>query len=435
MKNKKKTLWDSLQHPEPVIFDERMEAIDNRSYIWGFRIYSIIIIIGCLLFPLAYPDSENNIGFFALLVMGIFILFEKTLYRCYYGILEVENKKRSGMYNVVSDCIAIGLCSTYYLYPFRDSISKIWYGVAFFIGFIFYYSLCHITYAQYLKSNDEDFNGRKKEYSQAIGILCAVLLGIYLIGPVVNYAINKDRIVTTLSKQELDALDQIQKASDAYYDLEVYKSECFYSNSGEGNRTVYSNFQPNHSYYWQGSKESFALVLDDNNPNNPVYQANYLEDYESNMEWNIYNEGRWILETDYLENSDIPGDIETKRAYLPFTGTWDIDPETVEDILIEGNEEGYIYKVIFNDKYLTVSERLDDLENNNKRQAIEIYTVNDFGVMIGYELQLTTYNEGSDESKFENMKFKLLNVNKVKIDGEIHDLVNGNFKIYINPAR
>lgn len=70
-KKKRNTLLNSLQHPEPIIFDERMEAIDKRSYIWGVRIYTIIIFLTCLLAPIAYPDLRNNI--FSTFLFGVVV--------------------------------------------------------------------------------------------------------------------------------------------------------------------------------------------------------------------------------------------------------------------------------------------------------------------------------------------------------------------------
>ncbi|ROR27384.1 hypothetical protein EDD66_10681 [Mobilisporobacter senegalensis] len=438
MKNKKNTLWYSLQHPEPVVYDERMEAIENRSYIWGFHIYTIIITSVSIFIMFSNSDENIKILFMFLLSVRLFIELGKTLYRCYYGILEVDNKKRSGMFHVLNGCIASGVFTMFYIVPFSNYISKLWYIVVFVVGFAVFYGLCHITYAQYLKSNEDDFNERKKEHSQTIGILCAIVLGIFLIGlgPVVNLAIDKDRIINTFTKEEADALGKIQKASDAYYNLDVYKLECFYSISKEDNKPVYSNLIPGHSYYWQGSKESFALILDDNNSNNPVFQANYLRDKESNQEWNIYHDGKWFSEMDYIQNPDIPGDVDERYAIMPVTGILDIDPKSVEDISIESNENGYRYTVTFNEKYMKVEEYLGRTDKvKSKRHAVEIYTVNDFGVMTGYELKLTTYDEDTNEPTLVRMRFNLLSVDKDKINGEIKELVSGKFDSYTKSTK
>lgn len=143
--------------------------------------------------------------------LGLFLVRGKTLYRCFYGIIDVENQKRSGMYNVLSDCFALGIFSIFYLYPFNKGIGAVWYIIAFIIDFAFFYLLCHITYAQYLKANEEDFNPKKKVYSQTIGIICGILFVIFLTGPAINWTLNKDRAIVTLSQEEVGALEDIQQ--------------------------------------------------------------------------------------------------------------------------------------------------------------------------------------------------------------------------------
>lgn len=429
--NKRKTLWDRILHPEPVDFDERMEGIENRSYIWGYRLYTIFLLgIGMYSYVIS-SDSDNIVGML-LLAVAYFLLLGKTLYRCYYGILEVQQGKRNRRYGVINGCFALGFYNTLYISLMKDHRSNVWIIIVYVIGMIFFYLLCHIMYNQYLKSSEDNENG-KRGHSEIIGVLCAIALGIFLLGPVVNSVLNNNMVSATLTKEEVNELEEIQKAVDAYRNLDTYRLECFYENSNEDTRPIYSNQMPGHSYYWRGSKESFALVLDDSNVKKPVVQANYLLDNAGNQGWSIYHDGRWIPVMDYDENLAIPSDTDEERAYIPTTGILDIEPKSVENISMEYDENGYKYIVTFNDKYETEEEYLGRIEKTKeKRQAVEVYRVNDFGVMTGYELRLTTYAKDRNDPILESTKFNLLSANRVEIDEEIKKLADGKFEEHIN---
>lgn len=249
-------------------------------------------------------------------------------------------------------------------------------------------------------------------------------------------AINKYRITSTLTNEEVTALEHIQKAKDAYYALDTYKLECFYTISNKKVKPVYSNYTPSHSLYWYGSKGSFALVLDDNNSKNPILQANYLEDHDSNKEWYIYHDGKWVSEMDYVPISEKSGGVDETHAYLPFTAVIDIESDEVDEILIENNLYGQVYTVNFNQKFLTASEELkSSKKENHEKKAIAIYTINDFGVLIGYELKFLTYGNDLEKPIIRSTKYNLINANKEKIDGEIRDLVNGKFESYSKTDR
>ena len=136
------------------------------------------------------------------------------------------------------------------------------------------------------------------------------------------------------------------------------------------------------------------------------------------MSWNIYYNGKWVSENDMMGVSEITD--EESRAYLPITAVLDIEPDEVDGITVERKENSQVYTVNFNKKFRTASERFGS----------STYTVNDFGVMTGYELKLIRHEDNLPQPIVVSTKYNLLNVNKEEIDGEIRELVNGNFQSY-----
>ena len=147
------------------------------------------------------------------------------------------------------------------------------------------------------------------------------------------------------------------------------------------------------------------------------------------MSWNIYYNGKWVSENDMMGVSEITD--EESRAYLPITAVLDIEPDEVDEITVERKENSQVYTVNFNKKFRTASERFGSSKREKfEREAIATYTVNDFGVMTGYELKLIRHEDNLPQPIVVSTKYNLLNVNKEEIDGEIRELVNGNFQSY-----
>ena len=410
-------LWNVLCSSERGAGNERIEQIEKNGYCWSYRIFILVIcILGFLLwiFPaFAVADGSDgmvpadSLWFMALLGISITEM-ARFLYSCFHG--EQESFERTGgLWCFASQGILAGiwaLAGAYGFWSLQDY--RTW--IAFALGAIVFWLLCHLAYLHYAMSTEEGKEKRAKTFGIAVVVICVLALAGYGVFAITGITHEN---TGNLTEEEKGYADAIEWGREGYEKLESVKMECFYRDADAEENAVFQNGGIAHSFYWITPDMLYTMVLEPGT--DEVYQEFFRD---SEMEWHIAEGKSWISERDYQANGEMP--YENTQ---PYTGILPLQLEAIESITKERRDGQTVYTVEYGPDYETALERIDAVEVSGIVGAMEEYTLNEYGVMTGYVLEEYELTGEGEKRCAEWRAFTVLSVDAEQNEAEVRELV------------
>ncbi len=410
-------LWNVLCSSERGAGNERIEQIEKNGYCWSYRIFILVIcILGFLLwiFPaFAVADGSDgmvpadSLWFMALLGISITEM-ARFLYSCFHG--EQESFERTGgLWCFASQGILAGiwaLAGAYGFWSLQDY--RTW--IAFALGAIVFWLLCHLAYLHYAMSTEEGKEKRAKTFEIAVVVICVLALAGYGVFAITGITHEN---TGNLTEEEKGYADAIEWGREGYEKLESVKMECFYRDADAEENAVFQNGGIAHSFYWITPDMLYTMVLE------PDTEEMYREFFrDSEMEWHIAEGKRWISEQDYQENRG-----SLSESTQPYTGILSLQLEAIESITKERRDGQTVYTVEYGADYETVPERIGVVDESGIIGAMEEYTLNEYGVMTGYVLEEYELTGEGEKRCAERKAFTVLSADVEQNEAEVRKLV------------
>ena len=216
-----------------------------------------------------------------------------------------------------------------------------------------------------------------------------------------------------LTEEEKGYADAIEWGREGYEKLESVKMECFYRDADAEENAVFQNGGIAHSFYWITPDMLYTMVLE------PDTEEIYREFFrDSEMEWHIAEEKRWISERDYQENR---GSLSENTQ--PYTGILSLQLEAIESITKERRDGQTVYTVEYRSDYETAPERIGVVDESGIIGAMEEYTLNEYGVMTGYVLEEYELTGEGEKRCAERKAFTVLSADVEQNEAEVRELV------------
>lgn len=417
-------LWNVLCSPEQVAADERMEQIKKNGYCWSYRL--LILVIGILAFllrlfsVLTMADGSHGMvpaeSLWLVALLGISITeLARFLYSCFYGTQEFFDRT-GGMWCFVCYGVLAGiwaLAGAYGFWGLQDY--RAW--IAFALGALAFWLLCHLAYFHYAMSTEEEKGKRAKMFGITIVLICVLALAGYGIfaGTGITRVFLRNNLVymKNLTEEEKEYADAIEKGREGYEELESVKMECFYRDADAEEGAAFQNGGIAHSFYWITPDMLYTMVLEPGT--DEVYQEFFRD---SEMEWHIAEGKSWISERDYQANGEMP--YENTQ---PYTGILPLQLEAIESITKERRDGQTVYTVEYGPDYETALERIGAVEVSGIVGAMEEYTLNEYGVMTGYVLEEYELTGEGEKRCAEWRAFTVLSVDAEQNEAEVRELV------------
>ena len=189
--------------------------------------------------------------------------------------------------------------------------------------------------------------------------------------------------------------------------------ECFYRDADAEENAVFQNGGIAHSFYWITPDMLYTMVLE---PDTEEMCREFFRDSE--MEWHIAEEKRWISERDYQENR---GSLSENTQ--PYTGILSLQLEAIESITKERRDGQTVYTVEYGADYETAPERIGVVDESGIIGAMEEYTLNEYGVMTGYVLEEYELTGEGEKRCAERKAFTVLSADVEQNEAEVRELV------------
>ncbi len=421
---KKWILWNALKEPESIIKDERMEQIQWKSYYWCYRTLIRILIFLMIFWPMILDLLKKYLGesligemFFQLLTFGIISVMEtgRFLYSCYYGNQEFYEKGK-GKWNFWSCSLSMGAFPWLMFFIFCGAKHPLPWVMAV-LGILLAVFLSHLAYLHYALLIDEE-TGEKGRRSEAwIPAVCAVILAVYYGAIFVTGLLSQ--IPTSLTKEEQQMIQEVQRGIDNYHCLENYKMDYTFQTDIES-----EVIDLPHANYLVSQGECYTQVLDPENEDT-VYREYYRKDPDT-LEWYMADQGKWISEEEWLQayTEEWTTDMldHTFHNTQPICGLLDVTPKTVEVITKEYQDGKTCYTIIYNNKYKQVAGSLENSDEIKEAKATESYTINEYGVLTEYERIETGTIKATGGPCTMHRSFTIQSANREAIQSEINNL-------------
>lgn len=433
MSDRRFLLWKALKDPEDVEMDERAKKIERDGYYYGYRILIGVLLVGGAMLNLIGIWTDLPAYPFVITVYALGALMEngRFLYSCYHGTQEFSGRKASGM----SGFFWGGACTGFYaflaavLFAGKAGVVS---AAAFVVGTAFYWMLCHMVYALYIKRHAEDASQEVCKKSKRTAILCGILLAAFYLatGTAAIYGgLNREEVrAAHLTDQERRYLKEIQASRKRYEELPSYQLEySFHTNIPADALAEEAPEVPEeieHCYYWVTPEYLFTQVLDGGAKEDAaqeyavreyVVQEYYRDNKEAEEDgqgWYVAAEGRWMPEQEYRKLHLEGGE---PLSMQPANGLWEIEPEAIASIEKTWEGECAVYTVTYNNRY----------KSGHKSQltAKERYTVNGYGVMIGYQLEEEGHDGEGEGLAASRREFHIVHVDEERARGEIKKMI------------
>lgn len=420
-------LWNVLQKPEEIRQDERMEQIEWKSYFWCYKALLVVLFLSTIIRSivavfLAYENSSREpFLFVGLWICAGAMVIEsgRFLYNCYHGTQEF-----SDWYSGKTIFLSYGIFSGFWgwlLFAMAFGMKNGCTWLIWPLGTVFYWLLCHLAYLHFAWSIQEETEKWAFWYGKWFPTVCGLLLVLYygMIGTVSSANIVSHDSVSqnsSLTEEEICWIQEIDKGREHYYDLESCKMECMYFIDTQESAPVYQDGSIAHAYYWTTPDYRYTQIL-----NVPEDDSVYREFYEdATGEWYGVLDGEWIPIEDYWE-VQMQADPEDASVWAmePCTGILEIDFSEVESVKKEYQDGVRIYTVQYGDSYKTYGERLNIKDGKGAARAVEQYTLNEYGVLVAYEIEETGVLKETGQPYTERKAFTLWNVKREENEKEI----------------
>ena len=102
-------------------------------------------------------------------------------------------------------------------------------------------------------------------------------------------------------------------------------------------------------------------------------------------------------------------EFQSEAGFQPYIGILDMQTDAVEEIKTTHQDGETVYTVIYGPDYETIQERVGGESESSKAGALEVYTLNEFGVMTDYMLEEYEISEEGEKICAQRRAFTLLN--------------------------
>lgn len=411
-------LWNALGSPENIVKDERMEEIERKGYYWAYRILdgaicaSVVVLIWGSALGLEGFGETVPTGLLCHLLLSLLLFTElgRFLYSCYHGTQELLGR-RGGMPAFLGAVIGAGIWAVWGVrgyWGIRDA--RLW--AAFIFGALFFGLLCHLAYFYYAWAAGEEDEARVRKAGKRTVRICAFLLAAYGLFTSAGGArmFFEDARISNgkLTEEEKESAAAVLEGKERYEELESVKLECFYSEAGEDETAPYQNGGITHSYYWITPENLYSIVLD------PVTGGIYREGYrDADRNW-------YAAEGDSWNEWD---EFQSEAGFQPYIGILDMQTDAVEEIRTTHQDGETVYTVTYGPDYETIQERVGGESESSKAGALEVYTLNEFGVMTDYMLEEYEISEEGEKICAQRRAFTLLNADLTENGEEVRELI------------
>lgn len=421
-------LWNALKEPESIIKDERMEQIERKSYYWCYRTLIRMLVLILVFWPGILDLSKAYLGenavqkvLFQFLIFTVISVIEtgRFLYSCYYGNQEFyENGKGKGKGNFFACSLFMGVYAWLIFWISYGAGHPLSWGMGA-LGILLFAALCHLSYLHYAWITDEATEEKGRKSEKWIPAVCIIILALYYIS-IFMIGFQK-QAPTSLTKEEQQMIQEVQRGIDNYHYLENYKIDYAFETDIES-----EVIDLPHAKYLVSQGECYTQVLDPENEDT-VYREYYRKDPDT-LEWYMADQGKWISEEEWLQayTEEWTTDTidQTFHNTQPICGLLDINPKTVEVITKEYQDGKTCYTIIYNNKYKQVAGSLKNSDEIKEAKATESYTINEYGVLTEYERIETGTIKATGEPCTMHRSFTIQSANREAIQSEINNLKN-----------
>ena len=113
----------------------------------------------------------------------------------------------------------------------------------------------------------------------------------------------------------------------------------------------------------------------------------------------------------------------SEAGFQPYIGILDMQTDAVEEIRTTHQDGETVYTVIYGPDYETIQERVGGESESSKAGALEVYTLNEFGVMTDYMLEEYEISEEGEKICAQRRAFTLLNADLTENGEEVRELI------------